>query len=61
MVDCCLDHYQKHCAEGERFGEILERTGREGLTNWTKTEDRGPKIEEKDSEGEFPAKKLFVS
>ncbi len=44
MVDCCLDHYQKHCARGERFGEILEQTGVEGLINQTKTEDRGPNI-----------------
>jgi dissimilatory sulfite reductase (desulfoviridin) alpha/beta subunit len=61
MVDCCLDHYQKHCTQGERFGEILERTGAEVLTNRTKTEDPGPKIEERDREGQFPAKKLFVS
>lgn len=27
MVDRCLDYYQRHCMQGERFGEILERTG----------------------------------
>ena len=27
VVDRCLDHYQCHCLRGERFGEILERTG----------------------------------
>jgi anaerobic sulfite reductase subunit C len=27
MIDRCLDHYQMHCRHGERFGEILERTG----------------------------------
>jgi dissimilatory sulfite reductase (desulfoviridin) alpha/beta subunit len=27
MVGRCLDHYQKHCRHGERFGEVLERTG----------------------------------
>lgn len=27
VVDNCLDHYQKECMRGERFGEILERTG----------------------------------
>jgi dissimilatory sulfite reductase (desulfoviridin) alpha/beta subunit len=27
IVERCLDHYQAHCREGERFGEILERTG----------------------------------
>jgi anaerobic sulfite reductase subunit C len=27
LVDRCLDHYQVHCLKGERFGEILERTG----------------------------------
>ncbi len=51
MVDCCLDHYQKHCAQGERFGEILERTGGEGLINQNNTRDRGAKIEEKDRAG----------
>jgi len=25
IVDRCLDHYQRHCMEGERFGEILEQ------------------------------------
>lgn len=29
-VELVLDHYQRHCAGGERFGEVLERTG----TNW---------------------------
>jgi len=27
VVDRCLDHYQRHCLRGERFGVILERTG----------------------------------
>ena len=27
IIDRCLDHYQRTCANGERFGEILERTG----------------------------------
>jgi dissimilatory sulfite reductase (desulfoviridin) alpha/beta subunit len=27
VVDRCLDHYQRTCLKGERFGEILERTG----------------------------------
>jgi len=27
VVDRCLDHYYRHCLKGERFGEILERTG----------------------------------
>lgn len=27
IVNRCLDHYQRHCTEGERFGEILEKTG----------------------------------
>jgi dissimilatory sulfite reductase (desulfoviridin) alpha/beta subunit len=31
IFDRCLDHYQKHCQHGERFGEILERTGTKGL------------------------------
>jgi dissimilatory sulfite reductase (desulfoviridin) alpha/beta subunit len=31
MVDRCLDHYQRYCQKGERFGEVLERTGLEEL------------------------------
>jgi anaerobic sulfite reductase subunit C len=31
IIGRCLDHYQKHCQRGERFGEILERTGTKGL------------------------------
>jgi len=31
IIEGCLDHYVRHCREGERFGEILERTGREEL------------------------------
>ena len=31
MVDRCLDHYQKHCHQGERLGEILERTGSDAI------------------------------
>ncbi len=27
IIDRCLDHYQRYCTKGERFGEILERTG----------------------------------
>lgn len=27
MVGACLDHYQENCRNGERFGEVLERTG----------------------------------
>jgi hypothetical protein len=27
MVERCLDHYQRYCLKGERFGEVLERTG----------------------------------
>jgi anaerobic sulfite reductase subunit C len=26
IIGRCLDHYQKHCQHGERFGEVLERT-----------------------------------
>jgi len=25
VVEQCLDHYQRHCQKGERFGEILEQ------------------------------------
>lgn len=31
IVNRCLDHYQRHCIGGERFGEILARTGRDAL------------------------------
>ena len=44
MIECCLDYYQKHCAHGERLGEILERTGGKELISQTKKEDRGPKM-----------------
>ena len=27
VVDRCLDHYQRYCQKGERFGEVLECTG----------------------------------
>ena len=27
IVERCLDHYQDHCRGGERFGEVLERSG----------------------------------
>jgi dissimilatory sulfite reductase (desulfoviridin) alpha/beta subunit len=33
MIDRCLDHYQKHCRRGERFGEILQRDGLDDLKN----------------------------
>ena len=29
IVERCTDVFQKHCVGGERFGEILERTGKE--------------------------------
>jgi anaerobic sulfite reductase subunit C len=31
VVDRCLDHYLTHCVAGERFGEVLNRTGMEFL------------------------------
>jgi dissimilatory sulfite reductase (desulfoviridin) alpha/beta subunit len=31
VVERCLDLFQRHCRKGERFGEILERTGTEEL------------------------------
>jgi len=27
LIRLCLDHYQRHCRRGERFGEIIEDTG----------------------------------
>ena len=35
MVDMCLDHYQQNCKEGERFGEILNRTGSDWIMEMT--------------------------
>ena len=29
IVERCTDVFQKQCVSGERFGEILERTGKE--------------------------------
>jgi len=31
LIDQCVDHYQRHCQKGERFGQILERTGLKGI------------------------------
>ncbi len=31
IIDRCLDHYQRHCRHGERFGEMLERAGVEEI------------------------------
>jgi dissimilatory sulfite reductase (desulfoviridin) alpha/beta subunit len=31
VIDRCVDHFQAHCRAGERFGEIIERTGVEGI------------------------------
>jgi dissimilatory sulfite reductase (desulfoviridin) alpha/beta subunit len=33
VVDHCLDHYQRYCLRGERFGEILGRTGVDEVAN----------------------------
>ncbi|MDY6880236.1 MAG: 4Fe-4S binding protein [Thermodesulfobacteriota bacterium] len=27
VIDKCLQHYKRHCLNGERFGEVLKRTG----------------------------------
>jgi dissimilatory sulfite reductase (desulfoviridin) alpha/beta subunit len=35
IVQKCLQHYVENCAEGERFGEILNRTGIQFLENGT--------------------------
>jgi dissimilatory sulfite reductase (desulfoviridin) alpha/beta subunit len=32
IIGRCLDHYQNHCQHGERFGEVLERTGTKGIS-----------------------------
>ena len=31
IVENWLDHYQRHCLKGVRFGEILEREGMNSL------------------------------
>jgi dissimilatory sulfite reductase (desulfoviridin) alpha/beta subunit len=37
----CLDHYQKQCRHGERFGEVLDRTGKKEITGGRpQTDDR---------------------
>ena len=36
LVDRCLDHFQRHCRQGERFGEILDRTGIDELAGGEK-------------------------
>jgi anaerobic sulfite reductase subunit C len=41
IIDRCLDHYQRTCTRGERFGEILERTGINQIT------DRGRQAEDR--------------
>ena len=33
IIGRCLDHYQKHCQRGERFGDVLEKTGIKELTD----------------------------
>ena len=38
MADTCLDHYQKNCKEGERFGEVLDQTGWDWITEERKCE-----------------------
>ena len=38
IADRCLDHYQRNCKKGERFGQILERTGVEELEGASKKE-----------------------
>jgi dissimilatory sulfite reductase (desulfoviridin) alpha/beta subunit len=36
ILDTCLEHYKKHNRKGERFGEILNRTGLEFLDRHTR-------------------------
>lgn len=33
LIEDTLDYYQKHCQQGERLGDILERTGEPTLSN----------------------------
>ncbi len=45
MANRCLNFYQKHCRQGERFGEVLERIGKEEITDSRPmTDDGGPPI-----------------
>jgi dissimilatory sulfite reductase (desulfoviridin) alpha/beta subunit len=34
QIDSCLDYYQQYCLKGERFGEILELKGLNGLVDY---------------------------
>lgn len=34
QIDRCLDYYQQYCLKGERFGEILELKGFNGLVDY---------------------------
>jgi anaerobic sulfite reductase subunit C len=41
IIGRCLDHYQEHCQRGERFGEVLEKTGIKELADGRpQTDDR---------------------
>ncbi len=40
IVELSLDLYQEHCTGGERFGEILERTGTAGLADSIRKMDK---------------------
>ena len=35
VVSACIDHYQQHCELGERFGQIIEKTGIDVLDSLT--------------------------
>jgi dissimilatory sulfite reductase (desulfoviridin) alpha/beta subunit len=42
LIGRCLDHYQRHCRKGERFGEILERTGTDAISQEEEADGGSP-------------------
>ena len=45
IIDQCIDYYQNHCVEGERFGEVLEKEGLDDLLE--NMSGRGKKVKKK--------------
>ncbi len=40
VLDACLNYYERNCMKGERFGEILEKTGPDWINEVTKKEKK---------------------
>ena len=43
LIDKCLDHYMAHNTEGERFGEVIDKTGLNFLGNGKGSAQKNPK------------------